>query len=774
VLARLARFCYRRRWIVLGVWVVLLVALSAMSGAIGTDFHTDFKQPDSESKRVQDALTSGGSAAQAGFPGTIVFTSPNNDDPAVQQAMTGLFDKVKALEGVSLTSPYDPAGEGFRSKAGTGSNTLGKDVYFAQLSITERDQAATQKFGKAAQKFDDDIQVTGLKISYGGQIFAKFQFPDSEILGVLAAVVILLVAFGSVIAMGLPIGTALLGIGISFAVVGLASHVFSIPEFGTSMTAMIGLGVGIDYALFIVTRYREHLHAGEDPERSTVAAVDTSGRAVIFAGLTVIISLLGLFIIRLPFVSGLAVAGATAVLVMMLAAITLLPALLGFTKARIDVTSRAAAIGVGLLVLLGLIGFIGGQPGPFIGIGVAVALILTGLSYVPFLRSLRQPLPVRRDKPREQRFWFKWSRGIQHRPWPAFAGGALILIVLALPVFSIRLGFGDDGNAAKGTTVRTSYDLIASAFGPGSNGPLFLTTTDPNANAQTVVAVTDALQADPDVAFVQPPFQVGATTWAWQAYPKDAPQNKATTDLVERLRNDVLPTTGLNVDVGGFTAGGIDFSHYLAGRLLYLIGAVLILSFILLMAVFRSLLVPLKAVIMNLLSVGAAYGIVVAIFQWGWGRGLIGVDKAGPIDPWVPMMLFAIVFGLSMDYEVFLLSRMKEEFDRTGDNATAVADGLALTARVITAAAIIMFCVFAAFVGAEDRGLKLFGLGLAVAVLVDATVVRMVLVPATMELLGARNWWLPKWLDRILPKIDVEGHESDPTLDDRERESELV
>jgi RND superfamily putative drug exporter len=487
----------------------------------------------------------------------------------------------------------------------------------------------------------------------------------------------------------------------------------------------------------------------------------------------VMISLLGLFIMGLSFVRGLAVAGAVGVLVMMVASITLLPALLGFTRERIDSTSRAAAIGVGLFVVLGLAGVITDKVPALLGTGVIVAAALVAVSYLPFARSLRNPLPHRREKPREQRFWFKWSRTIQHRPWRAFSVGVLILALLAVPVFSIRLGFSDEGNAAEGTTVRESYDTIAAAFGPGSNGPLFLATTDPNANAQNVGGVTDAIAQDPNVAFVQPAFQVGGSTWAWRVYPKTAPQDAATSDLVERLRSTVLPATDLDVKVGGFTAGGIDFADYLAGRLPLLIGAVLILSFILLMVVFRSLLVPLKAVIMNLLSVGAAYGVIVAIFQWGWGMKLIGVDKAGPVEAWAPMMLFAIVFGLSMDYEVFLLSRMKEEFDRTGDNATAVADGLAVTARVITAAAIIMVCVFSAFVLGDDRSLKLFGLGMAVAVLIDATVVRMVLVPATMELLGARNWWIPKWLDKILPRIDVEGHDDISGLEapeDRERE----
>jgi RND superfamily putative drug exporter len=390
--------------------------------------------------------------------------------------------------------------------------------------------------------------------------------------------------------------------------------------------------------------------------------------------------------------------------------------------------------------------------------GLGVAVLTMAISFTPAGRALRTPLPPRHDKPREEQFWFRWSRYIQRRPWPAFIGGAAVLIVLALPLFSIRMGFGDTGNLPEEQTARRAYDLLADGFGPGSSGPLVLVSTDPAADAGSVARVDAALSGDAAIAFASPGAEIAPGTWLWQAYPISSPQDEAITQLVERLRDDALPATGIAVMIGGFTAGSIDFSSYLGDRLPLLIGAVLVLSFLLLMLVFRSVLVPLKAVIMNLLSVGAAYGVVVAIFQWGWAKDLFGIGKAGPVEAWAPMMLFAIVFGLSMDYEVFLLSRMREEFVRTGDNHIAVADGLAATARVITAAALIMVCVFGAFVLGNDRQLKLFGLGMAVAVAVDATIVRMILVPATMELLGSRNWWMPAWLDRILPRIEVEGH----------------
>ena len=805
MLARLARFSFRRKYLMIfAIWVPLVVVLSAVSGAVGTDYHTEFSQPDSESKKVGDAFKAIGNGDD-GFPAQIVFTAAQgNQDPEVQAAMTALFEQVDAIrldsknnvltadevaalpadeqaaltDPVKVVSPYSEDGAQQTRPADAPTNTTGQDVSFAQLTVTRVDQATTQHIADAIQELGQDVRVPGLEVEYGGQVFQKFEFPASEILGILAAVVILMIAFGSVIAMGLPIGTATVGLGVATAVVGLASRGLSIPEFGPQMAAMIGLGVGIDYALFIVSRYREHLLMGEDPETATVAALDTSGRAVIFAGITVMISLLGLFIMGLPFVQGLAVAGATAVLVMMLASITLLPALLGVVGTRINTTTRGAAAVVGIWVLCGLAGVIVDKLGVFMLAGTAVVLLTMQYEHnfigrvaarrlgkrigAPNWRgaaALRTPLPERTEKAREHRFWFRWSRFIQHRPWPAFVGGAGVLVALAIPLFGIRLGFSDEGNQPTDTTVRKAYDLIADSFGPGTNGPLYLVSTDPSATAESVAAVdADLAQLQgTSIAIATPGREVGPGTWSWVVYPTTAPQDAATSDLVHHLRDTVLPASGIDVWVGGWTAGGIDFSSYIAGRLPLLIGAVLILSFLLLMMVFRSVLVPVKAVVMNLLSVGAAYGFIVAVFQWGWGASLIGVDHPGPVEAWAPMMLFAIVFGLSMDYEVFLLSRMKEEFDRTGDNATAVADGLASTARVITAAAIIMVCVFSAFALGDDRSLKLFGLGMAIAVFVDATVVRMVLVPATMELLGARNWWIPKWLDRILPHINVEA-----------------
>ena len=599
-------------------------------------------------------------------------------------------------------------------------------------------------------------------VEYGGDPFVSFNLPESEVVGLLAAIIILVLAFGSVLAMGLPIGTALIGLGTGISIVTILSHVMEMPDFVVQIGGMIGIGVGIDYALFIVTRFREGLRAGLSPEEATAASIDTAGRAVLFAGITVMVSLLGMYMMGMKFIYGLAIAASTTVGVMVLAALTLLPALLSWVGHRIDVTTRAALIALITFSTVSLFGvvFIGSLS--LIAVGVLLAVIIMATSFL--VKSWRTPIKHRESKPIKEQFWYRWSRFIQHRPWVSLIGGLTVLLVMTLPLFGMRIALSDNGNRAEWQTARRAYDMLAQGFGPGFNGPLQLVaevTPAEAADSAKLAEISAAIGADKDVAFVSPATPLTDTLVVWKVVPRESPQSENTANLVHRLRDDVLPPavagTDIHINVGGFTAIGVDLSDYFAKRIFLFIGAVLLMSFLLLMAVFRSLLVPLKAVIMNLLSIGASYGIIVAIFQWGYGGSLIGVGSAGPIEPFIPMMLFAIVFGLSMDYEVFLLSRMKEEFDRTGDNATAVADGLAATARVITAAALIMVAVFGSFVAGDDRTIKLFGMGLAVAVLLDATLVRMVLVPATMELLGNRNWWIPKWLDKVLPRINVEG-----------------
>ena len=583
------------------------------------------------------------------------------------------------------------------------------------------------------------------------------------------AVVILIVAFGSVIAMGLPIGTAVAGIGVGVGAVTLLSNAVEMPEFTTSLAVMIGLGVGIDYALFIVTRYREELHAGRDEATATAIAINTAGRAVLFAGVTVVISLSGMLLMGLAFMNGLAMGAAIVVFVTMIASVTLLPALLGFVGGRVEVSRWRGIITAGLIAV-GLLGS---------GLSIAPLLLAFPAAAVVFvagffLGPLRREVPQRRPKPVEQTLPYRWSHFIQRHPVPPLVGGLAVLLLVAAPVLSLRLGFSDEGNYPEDTTTRQAYDLLAEAFGPGFNGPLIVVTRIPDGTDQAALQrVSDALASADGVAFASParPNDPQHPTAAiWQVVPTTAPQAAETEALVQRLRDDVLPQatagTGLDPAVTGGTAVNVDFSDYLGQRLLLFLAVVLSLSFLLLMAVFRSILVPLKAVIMNVISIGAAYGAAVAVFQWGWLSTVFGVTATGPIEPFVPMMLFAIVFGLSMDYEVFLLSRIKEQYDSGSSNTAAVADGLATTARVITAAAAIMVVVFGSFLLESDRVLKLFGFGLGMAVLLDASIVRMILVPATMELLGDRNWWLPRRLDRILPKLDVEGTPPPAPTDD--------
>ena len=757
MLRRLAEVCFRRRRRVVLLWVLGVVVLGAVMGAVGSGYSSDFTLPDVESKRGIDILDDQFGGQGAGQVGNIVFEADDGiEDPAVRRVIEPFLAEVAEIDGVqSLESPYTPGNERQISSQG---DEAGRIAY-AEF------EAPSDASVEEAVAIGDDIRAVmpsldGLRVELGGSAFAEFEVPSSEALGLGFAIIILIIAFGSVLAMGLPIGVALAGIVSGSIVTGLLSQVVDMPDFTSTIGIMIGLGVGIDYALFIVTRFRENLHDGHSIEESTLIAMNTAGRAVVFAGCTVVISLLGLLVMQLGFISGMAIGMAVVVALTLLASLTLLPALLGFAGERIELTRRRGLIAAGLIAVA-LIGVGLGIPA-LIVVTLPVAAVVLLASFA--VSSLRKPVLQRERRPVRETLSYRWSRVIQRRPWTAVLVGAAALIALALPIFGLRLGFSDEGNYPEDTTTRQAYDLLADGFGPGFNGPLSLASEVPaGTDPAALQAVTDAIDADPGVAFVTDPItndDTAPTAALWRVIPTTAPQDAATTDLVNRLRDDVLPAvtagSGLDVAVAGGVAIGVDFTNYLSERLPYFFAAVLGLSFLLLMVVFRSLLVPLKAVIMNLLSIGAAYGIVVAVFQWGWGGGLLDIEGA-PIEPFVPMLLFAIVFGLSMDYEVFLLSRVREEWDRTGDSRTSVADGLASTARVITAAAAIMVVVFGSFMGESDRVVKLFGLGLSMAVLIDATIVRLLLVPATMELLGDRNWWIPRWLDRILPRVHIEA-----------------
>jgi RND superfamily putative drug exporter len=710
-LGPLAGWSYdHRRWVLTG-WLLLLVVVIAASGAVGSNFHNNFTLADSPSHRAQQLLTQR-FPAQAGDTADLVMHATGSiETPANTATIARMMGAVRALPSVtSVRGPLDP---GAARQISADGRTAFAVVQFDKPTLNLR-TAQTQRVIHVARGYAHP----GFEVALGGNPISEAVHASpgsSESIGILAAIIIMLLAFGSVVAMGLPLLTALIGLGIGFGLVDFASHRITVPTFGPEMMAMIGLGVGIDYALFIVTRFRQGLGEGRDPREATVLALSTAGRAVLFAGTTVVIGLCGLFIVDLPFMYGLVVGAITAVLLVLTAALTLLPALLGFAGRSID------------------------------------RFHLPGL--------------VVRDATSGHGFWYRWSRTVQRRPWLYGSAALVTLLVLAIPVLSLRMAFSDAGNDPTKLTTRQAYDLLARGFGPGFNGPLVIVADIPTGSAKGRAAVDSVdrrLRSVPGIASVAPPvYNRAGNAAVIIADPTTSPQAAATATLVGDLRGSTVPSSvtgsGATVMVGGVTAASIDAAHYMTDRLPWVIAAVIVLAFLLLMAVFRSVAIALNAAIMNLLSIGAAYGVLVAVFQWGWLGSVFGVTRTGPIDPWIPMMMFTIVFGLSMDYEVFLMSRIREEWLRRGVNSIAVADGLASTARVITAAAAIMICVFGSFVINDPlRLLDIFGLGLATAIFFDATLVRMILVPSVMQVLGRANWWMPDWLDRIIPHLGVE------------------
>jgi RND superfamily putative drug exporter len=690
MLSRLARTSYRHRRLVLAAWLGLMLFMVTVGGSLAGTWATDGRLPGTDSQRARD-IAAREFPQQSGDAGQLVFANFADHRPAVD----AYIDQIAHVPGVAEVDPL---------RVAPGGTVAVAPFTFATGSNTSVNATATR-----VEDLARPLRAQGIDVEFGGSRFQTGKMPASEAVGLLAAVVILLVAFGSVVAMGLPIITALVGIATAIAGVGIIANVVSTPEFAPQVATMIGLGVGIDYALLIVTRYREALGRAGDPQAAVVEAMTTAGRSVVFAGCTVVISLLGMLLMGLSFLNGLALGCALAVGLAVLAAVTLLPALLGFVGHTID------------------------------------------------------RLRIGRRRRLYGSTWARWAEFVQRRPGRIAVLGFGVLLVLAIPVASMRLGTADAGNDPPASTTRKAYDLVADGFGPGTNGPVFAV-AELQGSSAPLQPLVDALRGTPGVVSVSDPVVTDSGRAAMVTItPSTGPQDPKTAALLRHLRHDVVPAatagSGAKVFLGSQTAADIDFAAVFAARLPVFIGAVLVLSFLLLLVVFRSILVPLKAVVMNLLSIAAAYGVMVATFQWGWLGNVLHVSPA-PIEPWAPMMLFAIVFGLSMDYEVFLLSSVREHYDRTGDNRTAVAAGLAGTARVITAAALIMVCVFASFVFSELRPLKLIGLGLSVAVAIDATLVRVMLVPATMELLGRANWWLPRWLDRLLPRVNVEGEQA--------------
>ncbi len=711
-MAGLARWCFRHKFVVLLLWVVALVGLGVADRTVGNAYSNSFTLPGTESTRALDLLASA-FPAQAGDSDTIVWKVSDGTvhDPAVQSRISDMLAKVaQSPEVGKVASPYDAQGAG----------QISKDQRTAYATITF-DKQANLLAKPDIQKVIDLAQgarTDGLQVELGGnaiQQVNEVSTSASEAVGIIAAAIVLLLAFGSLLAMALPLITAVLSLVAATMTIGLLSNTFGVAEIAPTIAALIGLGVGIDYALFIVTRHRNGLKAGLSPEESAVRALNTSGRAVIFAGATVCVAMLGLLVLNLGFLNGIGISAAIMVVISVIAASTLLPAMLGILGMR--VLSR---------------------------------------------RERRRLAADGAHDVHNTGFWARWAGFVERRPKILAPVALIIMIALVIPVFSLHLGSSDQGNDPANTTTRKAYDLLAEGFGPGSNGPLQLV-AELNAagDQQALTTLADTVRHTPGVAsVVAVPTQPGAKVAIVQVVPTTSPEDIKTSELITHLRKDLIPAAEqgntLQVYVGGQTAIFDDFASVISGKLPLFIGVIIGLGFILLLVAFRSVVVPLTAAVMNLLAAGASFGVVVAFFQWGWGSEALGLGKAGPIEAFLPVMMLAILFGLSMDYQVFLVSRMHEEWVHTRNNRRAITLGQASTGRVITAAATIMICVFMAFVFGGQRVIAEFGIGLASAVFIDAFVLRTVLVPALMHLFGRGNWWLPRWIDSWLPHLSVE------------------
>jgi len=702
-LARLADIAYRRRGRMVLAWIVATVVVIGLGSSLAGEYHADYNTPGSESKAASE-FTKREFSGYSGQEIYVVWKNPKGiDSAATKRQMDAFFTQAEKVDHVERRGAIRVSEDGTIATTTLPLNVPGWEIKKEQ--------------GEELIAAAEDNDGAGLQIELGGEpIYIAQEQTSPEGLGFLGAAIVLLIAFGSLVAAGLPLLIALVGLGISSGgLIVLLANVIDVPNWTTAVSGLIGIGVGIDYSLLVLTRFRAAMRSGKDRHDAVVEAVSTAGRSVLIAGSTVVIAVLGLFLTGLPYMYGVAISASLAVLVVMIASITLLPALLSYLGPKVD---RLRI--------------------PFLG----RRLEKEGTSDSPAAR---------------------WSHAVQRRPWTAAIVATAILLALAAPALGMRLGFPDAGNDKPGTMTRQAYDLISEGFGPGANGPLVIAAELPDPGARSaVVGLGTQLRQDPGVAYVAPPrFNSRGTAALFTVIPTTSPQDSATTDLVDHLRHTVIPDalegSGVTTKLGGVTPALEDQSKYITGRMPLFIIGVVGLSFLLLLFAFHSPLISLKAAVMNLLSVSAAYGVMTLVAKGGAVGELIGIDHEVPIAPFMPVMMFAILFGLSMDYEVFLVSRIREEYLKDHDTRRAVADGLAKTARVITAAAAIMVVVFLAFVASPEVFLKLFGIGLAAAIFLDATVVRMVLVPAVMQLLGARNWWCPDWLERRLPEIEVES-----------------
>jgi RND superfamily putative drug exporter len=717
-LAAIARWCITHRLAAVLLWLLAFGGVAAAAGVAGSAYSNDYKVPGTESGRAT-ALLDEGFHGHGGDSDTIVWHTDHGGVRAVgvEQRMSEMLDDVAKLDGVaSVTGPYGPEDAGRISADG--------HTAYATVTFDEKSGAIPPAQAEAVVTTAKAAQSEGVQVELGGNAVALTETSGghmAEIVGVAVAALVLFLAFGSLAASMLPIATALVSVGTAYAGIVLLGHVMTVADFAPMLGLLIGLGVGIDYALFIVTRHRKGLKRGLPVAEAARNAVATTGRAVVFAGATVCIALLGMLILRLGFLNGVAIAASLTVVLTVAASVTLLPALLSFIGMRaLSRRERRQLIEHG--------------PQPELPTGFAA----------------------------------RWSAFVERHPKLLGAVAAAVMLVLALPTFSLHLGTSDQGNAPASSTTRQAYDLLADGFGPGVNGPLTLVAQLDGADDRLAMdRLPDALQGAEGIGSVGPVAYNGSGDAALlTVVPESAPQSKATSELVDRLRQDVLPAaedgTSLEVHVGGPTAGYDDFAEVIIGKLPLFVGVVIALGCLLLLLAFRSIGIPLKAAAMNVAAVASSFGIVVAIFQWGWGSELLGLGRAGPIEPFLPVIMVSVLFGLSMDYQVFLVSRMYEEWLETGDNRRAVRVGLAETSRVINSAAVIMISVFLAFVLSGDRVIAMFGIALAAAVALDAFVLRTLLVPALMHLLGGANWWLPRWLDRRLPQISIEAPECRP------------
>jgi RND superfamily putative drug exporter len=716
----------RHRWIVLGAWVLLFILINVVARSEGSAYSNVFSLPNTNSAHAESLLEKG-FTAQSGDVDQIVFHSLGGAVTSHESAIQSMLTKVEKLPEVgSVTSPFCSGSfttsETLSNGTCLGSSQASKDgtIAYAVVHFSKIASALTNAQIQAVVTTASTIRSSSLSVQFGGDAFGNLNSPTSspyEVFGLIATAIVLVLAFGSFFAMLLPLGVALFALGIALAGGELLSHVLAIAQFAPILGSLIGLGVGIDYALFIVTRSRQELKRGSTVEESVSRAINTSGRAVLFAGSTVCIALLGMLILGLNFLNGVAVTASLAVLITMLASMTLLPALLGFQKEHVLSRRERREL------------------------------------------ATNGPGPVMVSGP-----WQRWSHYVSRHPRVLTFVAIAIIVTIIVPFFSLQLGSSDQGSDPAGSTTRQAYDLLAQGFGPGFNGPLTVVGAIHSPSDLAAMERLDAsLAGKPGIASVAPLItNPQKTVGIINVVPTTSPQSAKTVALIDTIRNKYIPAAASSshaqIYVGGITAIFADFARVLTGKLPLFVGVIVLLGCLLLMVAFRSVLVPLVAAVMNLLAVGASFGLVVAVFQWGWGTSLLGAGT-GPVESFLPIIMIAVLFGLSMDYQVFLVSRMHEEYLNTGDNEEAIIRGQANTGRVITAAALVMICVFLSFAIGGERIIAEFGIGLGGAVLIDAFIIRTILVPSLMHFVGKANWWMPRWLDRVVPRLAVEATE---------------